>query len=70
MRSKTLLAAATVALAALVPYAAVSGQPPIALPFFPEVPVDADTQGKLKVIASETARIFAPWKWSTGDPLT
>lgn len=54
-------------LTALVLYATVTGNTPLDLPHFAEFPVDADTQGKLKAIASESVLVVPPRRWCPTD---
>jgi hypothetical protein len=54
-------------LAALVIYATVTGLPPQNLPVFSQFGVDADTQGKLRAVATETVQTIAPRLYCPDD---
>ncbi len=56
-------------LAALILFATVTGDSPIALPPFPQFAVGLDTQADLRAIAAETTVAWPPRAWCPGDPL-
>jgi hypothetical protein len=55
-------------LAALVLATTMTGTSPVQLPSFPEFPVDAVTQGKLRAIAAETVLAISPRQFCPADP--
>lgn len=55
-------------LAALVIATTMTGTPPSQLPFLPDFPVDAATQGLLRSAAAETALAYAPRLYCPLDP--
>ena len=54
-------------LAALVLYATITGLPPSALPELSQPGVDADTQAKLRAVASETVNTISPRLYCPND---
>jgi hypothetical protein len=54
-------------LAALVLYATITGNSSLALPQFPQYPVDASAQDYLRGIAAETIQTVPPRMWCAGD---
>jgi hypothetical protein len=54
-------------LASLILYATITGGPPQDLPTIPGFNVDADTQLKLRGIASETVQTIATRLWCPAD---
>jgi hypothetical protein len=56
-------------LAALVIATTITGTSPVQLPFLPQLPVDADTQAKLRTVAAETVLAVSPRLFCPGDPV-
>ncbi len=54
-------------LAALVLYATITGQPPSGLPALTQFDVDADTQAKLRAVATETVQTISPRLYCPND---
>jgi hypothetical protein len=55
-------------LAALVLYATITGEPPAALPGFPQFPVPADVQANLRKVADDQVKLVSPRLYCPGDP--
>ena len=54
-------------LAALILYATISGESPLAVPPLPQLPVDEGTQAFLRGIARETVLAWPPRAWCPAD---
>ncbi|HJS21491.1 MAG TPA: hypothetical protein VJ764_02455 [Steroidobacteraceae bacterium] len=55
-------------LAALILYATVTGESPLAIPPLPQFPVDVATQAQLRAVADETVQVWPSRAWCPSDP--